>query len=471
MHRYKYEEIAAGIEANIVEGRFKPGHKLPSIRQLKNQYNIGLSTVQDAYEYLIIKGLVESVPKSGYYVALKPEKIYTAISSPKILIRDSVFENNLSVITSNTDRQKRHSISEFNVAAPGDLLIPQKLILRTMQQVIREQGTSLLRYYPSNGSELLREHITKRAALYHTAFNAAELIVTDGALQALYIALASVAAPGDVIAIESPCVFSVLEVLRTLKLKVIEIPVHPVSGFDVDLLERAAEKTPVKAVVLTPNFHNPTGAILSEEYKRKLLTLAQAREIVIIENDVYGDLNFSGNRPGNISAMDDSGLVMTFSSYAKTLAAGIRLGWLAPGKFFKQAEQIKFSLGSTVAPVYQETMARLLSASSYDRHIRKFRMQLASQSYHTINLLSAAFPENTQISQPKGGYSLWVKLDQRFHMKHFYNQCNQIGVRFTPGAAFSFSRDFDHHFRVVFADKYTAQRENALKEAGKALNL
>ena len=146
---------------------------------------------------------------------------------------------------------------------------------------------------------------------------------------------------------ESPCVFSILEVIRVLHLKVIEIPIDRDSGFDVDFLREACAKNKVSAVLLTPNFHNPTGILLTNEKKKAVLSVAQDYEIAVIENDIYGDLNFNGIRPTTIKSFDDSGLVMTYSSYAKTLAPGIRLGWLSPGKFIQKAEQIKFSLGST----------------------------------------------------------------------------------------------------------------------------
>ena len=471
MQKYRYEEIAEELESNILEGRLKPGHQLPSVRALKLKYNIGLSTVKNVYEYLMIKGLAESIPKSGYYVTAAgndagklPE---TKKRQARIVVHDAVFKNNLAVITTHADPQKKHSITEFNVAAPGDFFIPQKLLLRTMQQVIREKGVGLLKYYPSNGSEHLKEHLAKRATLYHSRFNADEMIITDGAIQAFYIALAAVTAPGDVIAIESPCIFSVLEVVKNLRLKVVEIPVHAGTGFDVAFLKRAAQQTALKAIILTPNFHNPTGALLADADKKQLLTIAQSRGIPIIENDVLGDLHFSGNRPLNIQSMDNSGLVMTFSSFSKTLAPGIRLGWLSAGKFFKQAEQLKFSLGSTVSPVYQETIVKLLASSSYDRHIRKFRMQLAAQAYHTANLITEFFPESTRISQPKGGYSTWLKMEKKLNMKLFYKTCEQHGIRFTPGSTFSFSDVFEQHFRIIFANKYTAQREEMLKLAGK----
>lgn len=374
-----------------------------------------------------------------------------------------MFENNLASITSS---RKGRKLSEFNVTAPGDLLIPQKLLLRTMQQVIREQGASLLRYYPSNGLPDLKENIAKRAAGYQTILNQDELLITDGALQALYIALASVCTAGDVIAVENPCVFSMLEVIRVLNLKVIEIPMDRENGFDVDFLKKACAKNKINAVLLTPNFHNPTGILLTDEKKKALLTVAQDYGIPLIENDIYGDLNFSGIRPTTIKSFDDSGLVMTYSSYAKTLAPGIRLGWLSAGKFVQRAEQIKFSLGSTVSPIYQETVNRLLSTSSYEKHLMAFRKQLAKNASLTLDLLNENFPEDTHMTVPTGGYSIWVKMPDTTDMDYFYTQCEKIGVRFTPGYTFSFSDAFSIYFRVVFADAYTPKRIEAIKQAG-----
>lgn len=464
MKTYKYEAFTSSIEKSIREGIYKPGHKLPSVRELKTQYQTSISTIQNGYEHLIILGLVESVPKSGYYVSAQPERAFDRYKAPTIpIVRDPVFENNLVLTTSSRSGKK---LSEFNVAAPGDLLIPQKLLLRSMQQVIREHGLSLLKYYPSNGSEALKSNIIKRAAGYQTYINPDELIITDGALQALYISLAAVCSSGDIIAVESPCVFSILEVIRVLNLKVIEIPVDPKSGFDIDFFQRACLKNTIKAAHVTPNFHNPTGILLTDVQKQTLLSVAQRHGIVVIENDVYGDLNFNGQRPSTIKSFDESGLVMTYSSFAKTLAPGIRLGWLSAGKFMERAEQIKFSLGSTVSPIYQETVNKLLESNSYERHIRALRTQLAKNAHFTINLLSDHFPKGTSVYTPSGGYNLWVKMAKHTNMDHFYNQCEKIGIRFTPGYTFSFSNNFPNHFRVVFADKYSPKRVEAIKLAG-----
>jgi len=468
MKKYKFEEIADEIEEKITQELYKPGYKLPSVRELKAKYNTSISTIQRAYECLLIKDMVRSEPKSGYYVKRKSNPISKISSgfSHHVIIRDAYFENNLSKISSM--QISKNVLSEFNVAQPGDFFIPQKLILRTMQQVIREKGASLLRYYPSNGSEKLREQISERAASHQTHLNPSELIITDGALQALYIALSCICMPGDVVAIESPCVFSVLEVLRIQKLKVIEIPVDIQDGFDIDHLKKACSTTQIKAVLITPNFHNPTGCLLSDEQKKSLLYLIQEKGIPLIENDIYGDLHYSGQRPATIRSFDQSGLVLTYSSYSKSLASGLRLGWLSAGQYFEKAEQIKYTLGSTVSPVYQETILKLISTTSYYRHCRQLRNQLARQSFHTHNLLTEFFPKLTRFSFPSGGSNIWVKMDERTDMELFYKQCETIGVRFTPGYTFSYSNIYNHFFRIVFFDKYSVKREDVIKLAGKA---
>jgi DNA-binding transcriptional MocR family regulator len=463
MKAYKFEVFTTTMEKNIREGIFKPGHKLPSVRELKEQYQTSISTIQNGYEYLVISGLVESVPKSGYYVSNKFQRSDQQMKARhQPVVRDPVFKHHLGLITSMGAGRK---FSEFNVAAPGDLLIPQKMLLRTMQQVIREQGAGLLRYYPANGSVALRNNIVKRAV----TINPEELLITDGALQSLYIALSAVCNAGDVVAVESPCVFSALEVIRVLQLKVIEIPVHPRTGFDIDFLRKACHSNPVKAVIVTPNFHNPTGLLLTDEQKLALLSVAYQYNVALIENDIYGDLHFHGPRPGTLKSLDNSGLVLSYSSYAKTLAPGIRLGWLAAGKFTQRAEQIRFALGSTVSPLYQETVNRLLAGSSYDRHVRAFRMLLAKNAYFTINLLADSFPSKTTIITPSGGYNLWVKMPDNTDMTRFYSECEKIGVRFTPGYTFSFSGAFDKYFRLVFADEFSPKRIQAIKLAGQSV--
>lgn len=464
MQTYKYEIFTSTIENKINNGILKPGSRLPSIREIKETFHLSTSSVQSGYDYLVIKGLVKSIPRSGYFVA---SDVSQSISEP-ILTQYSITKNtsfNKNVIVTSS-RNKPFEQGSFNAANPTDLLIPQKLILRKMQEVIREKGASLLRYYPANGSLELRNLIADRTSQFGCMLNPEELIITDGALQALYIALASVTNVGDVIAVESPCVFSVLEVITNLKLKTIEIPVQTEKGFNVEYLREVCRDNDIKALVVTPNFHNPTGILMTDDIKKQLLSIAEDYQFPVIENDIYGDLYFGDERPSSIRNFDRNGWVMTFSSFSKTLAPGIRLGWLHTGKYYAEAEKLRFSLGRSVAPIYQELLIKLLQDHSYEKHVRSFRKQLHKQAREVWEALYEYFPDGSHFDIPQGGYSIWGRLPKEVNMEAFYAYCEDQRILFTPGEIFSFTDQLSHHFRIVFADRITQYSSELLQKAG-----
>lgn len=466
MKPYKYEAFTSVIEEQIRCGILQSKDRLPSVRAIKEKYQLSMSSVQSGFEYLMIKGLIESSPRSGYFVAEKRDENIPEIKTKlPVVIRDEVFMKNIMF----TSKRVSES-SSFNTAVPGDLLIPQKLILRTMQEVIRKKGASLLRYYPPNGQEELRIQIAKQMRGHGCKLNPDEIIITDGALQALTIALSSVTQAGDVVAVDSPCVFSVLEVIANLGLKVIEIPVHYRSGFDIEYFQKIAAENNIRALIVTPNFHNPTGMVMSDEVKKKIVDVAESNQLYVIENDIYSDLYFEEKRPSCIKSFDQKGCVMIYSSFSKTLAPGIRLGWLYAGSSYSKAERAKFVLGRSVSPIYQELILTLLKANSYERHLRQFRKKLNQQAVQLLDVLRKSFPEGSYFHRPRGGYSIWAQMPENMDMKRFYQYCEDNRILFTPGDTFSFTDKYDHHFRVVFSERITSESILLLEKTGVKAN-
>lgn len=459
---YKYKIFTSKIEEAILIGLLKEGDRLPSIRTIKSEYNLSVSSVQSGYDYLVFKGLVTAIPRSGYIVARQSIQQLPQIELSTIP-KDAVFRKKVHLITNQSNYRGQTVLNE---ASPSDIFIPQKLVLKTMQKVIKEKGASLLRYYPNNGSEELKELLVRRSALHGASISSDELLITDGALQALYIALASITSPNDIIAVESPCIFSILEVMANLKLRTVEIPVRFYEGFDTDYLKKVCLTNDIKAIVLTPNFHNPTGVLMTDESKKAVYQVALHHHIPIIENDIFGDLYFNGTRPSNIRNYDEAGLVLTYSSFSKSLAPGIRLGWLAAGQFFSKIERLKFALGRSVSPLNQEVMIKLLQSSAYDKHLRVFRQQLERQAMQLVGQLINAFPDSLHIQFPKGGYCIWAQLPLHTDMVQFYKRCTEEGVQFTPGATFSFTDVYDTCFRAVFAKQLTLVDLQAIKRVG-----
>ncbi|MBB1139928.1 PLP-dependent aminotransferase family protein [Myroides sp. WP-1] len=466
MKKYRYEIFTVKIEEDIRQGRVKAGDALPSVRQIKAAFNLSTSSVQSGYDYLVFKGLVKSIPRSGYVVASHIQMTTTVAPDLPQIPRDAVFSSKLALTSTRLAHSEQPS---FHIAAPALTFIPQQLVLKTMQEVIREKGSSLLHYYPNAGSSELRTLIQQRATIQGTAIQEGELLLTDGALQALYIALAAVTSPNDIVAVESPCIFSVLEVIASLRLRALEIPVHPLLGFDTLYLDKMCQQHAIKAVVLTPNFHNPTGVLLSDEKKEELYTLAVKYQIPLLENDIYGDLHFQGERPINIKKFDKKGMVLTFSSYSKTIAPGLRLGWLAAGPYFAQAERIKFALGRSVSPINQEVVIKLLRQPSYEKHLRQFRQNLERQAMQFYRIFQTHFPSDYTQQPPKGGYSMWGQIPSSIDPEVFYNHCQALGLGFTPGETFSYGDVYKRNFRAIFAQRLSATDLALLKKLGEAL--
>ncbi|WHT40945.1 aminotransferase class I/II-fold pyridoxal phosphate-dependent enzyme [Myroides sp. mNGS23_01] len=209
--------------------------------------------------------------------------------------------------------------------------------------------------------------------------------------------------------------------------------------------------------------------LLRDEQKEELYLLGVQHQIPIIENDVYGDLHFQGERPINIKNFDKKGIVMTYSSYSKTIAPGLRLGWLAAGQYTAQAERLKFSLGRSVSPINQEIIIQLLKLPSYDKHLRIFRQQLERQAMQFLRTFNAYFPSDFTQQAPQGGYSIWGQLPNQVDTKTFYETCQAMGIGFTPGETFSFTDVYKRHFRAIFAQRLTTTDLSLIKQLGEEL--
>lgn len=194
-----------------------------------------------------------------------------------------------------------------------------------MQHSVKE----VLSYDELAGRRELREQIARLMLDAGSVVTADDLIVTSGCHSALSLALLTICKPGDIVALESPSFYGTMQMLRGLGIKAIEIPTDPGTGISVEALELALEQWPIKGVIVVPNCNNPLGFIMPESRKRQLLALAQRYDIVIFEDDIYGELAFEYPRPSTIHSLDIDGRVLLCNSFTKTVAPGLRVGWIA----------------------------------------------------------------------------------------------------------------------------------------------
>lgn len=462
---FKYEQLARQLALAISSGTLRAGDRMPSIRKLRRQQRTSISTVLNAFFLLERKGLIEARQRSGFFVKppvidLPPEPR----AQPASLRERSVATSDLVVQICRENFGE--DVLPLGTASPGAALLDAPALLRTGSSILRRQPQLMASYGPLQGSEALRREIAKRMMTCGVAATSGDIVTTAGAAEAMTLCLRAVTSPGDAVAIESPAYFIVLQALELLHLKAIEIPASSGSGMDLSLLERAIRGKRVKACVVMPNFQNPLGSLMPVKNKKRILQLLSKRDIPLVEDDVYGDLTFTGERPGSIKAFDKDGLVLYCSSFSKTLGPGFRTGWVMPGRFQKEFERLK--LVSTIGtPVLTEAMiAEYLKHGSYDRHLRKLSRAFMEQVRRTQEIVVNYFPKGTRMSRPEGGFLLWVELRKGTDSLALYSRLIDEGISISPGPLFSSSGKFRNFIRLNCGLSWSARVERALVRIG-----
>jgi DNA-binding transcriptional MocR family regulator len=182
-----------------------------------------------------------------------------------------------------------------------------------------------------SGAEELRLEIARRLVPSRAPVGPADVVVTNGAMEAVSLGLRVLARPGDTVAVESPAYFGTLQIIQALGLEALEIPTDSLAGIDVDALDAALRRHTLAAVVVTPNVHNPLGATLSEERRRRLAAVLDAHRVPAVEDETYAELHYAAARPPSLRAFARTAPILSCGSFSKTLATGYRVGWIVPG--------------------------------------------------------------------------------------------------------------------------------------------
>lgn len=461
----RYEQLAEWLATDIRNGRLAPGTRLPSIRSLTAQHGLSASTAFQAYYRLEEKGLVRAQERSGYFVTGHPARTLAA-PQPAVVRRAPAAVDISELVFSVLASMQDPGIVPFGSAFPGPTLFPLDRLARSLARSSRRlQPADTVAGLPP-GHAGLRQQIALRYLAMGMAQPAEELVVTNGALEALNLCLSAVTRPGDLVAIESPGFYASLQALERLQLKAVEIPVHADRGLDLDALAQALKRHPIKACWCMTSFQNPTGASMSEENKRALVALLARHQVPLIEDDVYGELYFGPRGPLPAKAFDTQGLVMHCSSFSKTLAPGYRIGWVAPGRFGERIERLKLMTTLSASLPAQMALADYLQHGGYDRHLRKLRHALEAQQAQMLQAIARHFPPRVRVSRPQGGYFVWLQFAEGFDTLRLHQRALAEGISLAPGPLFSARRGHRHGLRLNHGHPWEPRLEIALATLG-----
>jgi GntR family transcriptional regulator/MocR family aminotransferase len=443
-----YRQLAAHFRAEIEAGRLGPGDRLPTIRELARSAGVNRDTVALAYDALTKEGLIESTVGRGTFVRRRERTEPVAPFEP---VLSPVVDRLLDLERSRVRYAAPAGTAPLHALVPDPTLYPVEEFRRTLNRVLAESGSELLRYGAPQGDPSLRAVLAARLREAGVAVAADAIVLTQGASEGIGLALRLFAAPGDAVAVEEPTYHNVLGALAALGLRVAPVPMRD-GAPDLAALERTLERSDVKLFYTMPTFHNPLGTSTGLAHRRALLALAAQAGKPIVEDAYEMDLRYAGKPVPPLAALDDRGLVVQLFSFSKSLFPGARVGSIAArGRALDALLPLKHATDLGGSPVMQAALARFVESGAYERHLARVRRTLLARRDVALETLAAEMPEGSTWTTPEGGLQLWVELPGAIDTAELLPDAVRAGVLFAPGFQFRHDRRPSHGLRLSLA--------------------
>lgn len=465
----KYQMVADRLVKLIEDRVLGPGAAVPSVRKLSRQWNISISTVLSAYYRLEAQGLIKPRPRSGFYVSTRlpsnppeptlsdPEPDPSTVSMRElitmIILRDTI----------------NPELVQLGAAHPHQALSATGKLNRLMGAAGRRLGDKAGLYLPPGGDKQLCRQIALHGINAGCSLDTDEIVITAGCGEAIYLCLKAICNPGDTVAVESPICFDVFQYMENLGLKALEIPTHPRDGISLEALKFALDNHTVKACIVISNFNNPLGSCIPDQRKKELVKLLLNRDIPLIENDIFGDIHYQPKRPLIAKSFDTKGMVLWCSSFSKTLSPGLRVGWTAPGRFQDRVEWLKFSASLATSTLPQAAVASFMTSGEYHQHLRRISRIYEQRMGELRRAVFRYFPEDIKVTDPMGGYLLWIELPSAVDALELYKTALEEGIAITPGHLFSAGNQYQNFIRLNAAN-WSEKAEPAIKRLGQVIS-
>ncbi|WP_431096047.1 PLP-dependent aminotransferase family protein [Polaromonas aquatica] len=463
-----YLQLSSHYRQAIQSGVLLPGQRMPSVRALTRLHQVSLSTAVEACHRLEDEGLLEARPRSGYFVLKRRRVDIQPPSEPECGHRLDPAQY-VGIHDRVSDFVAKCDVYPLVTNLAGTYGSPEMY----PAEALKNAATRALRKHPQllvNPPDFLNDSplnavLAKRALEAGMRLSPEDILVTHGCIESLNVALRAVAQPGDTVAVESPTYHGLLQILESLGLRALEIPTSPKLGISVEALDLAFQTHDrIRAVVVIPNFHNPLGSVMPDTEKEKLVALCERQQVALIEDDTYGALGPDDIPLKAAKAWDRSGSVIYCASLRKTLSPGLRLGWVAGGRWQARIKMLKYAQSRANDMLGQLAVAEFMASSAYDRHLARLRRMLNVQREQMAEAIAAHFPEGTRLSVPHGSMMLWVELPAGTSAQAVFDTAIRQGIRVAPGSMFSNSSRFDHFLRISCGSPFSSQTDDALRK-------
>jgi 2-aminoadipate transaminase len=458
-----YIQLRDQIRALVHNGDLRPGERIPASRELATQLGVHRTTVANAYAELESEGLISGHVGRGTFIrgesaARKITPLAHPASVDGGLRWESLFadERGEEFLSRLTQANARDAIS-FVLAKPCTQFFPIEELRKCSNTVWKREGTAILQMGSSDGYPTLKQALL--TLLHAEGYQASDenLLITDGGQQALDLVCRAFLRPGDTVLLENPMYPGALAIFTGARARILGVPVKTESGpgtspgVDVSAIEAVLMQNRVKMMVLTPDFHNPTGTTLPVAERRRLLEIAARFQVPIIEDHIYARLRSRGERVPSLKQLDRSNLVIQVDSFSKIAFPGLRVGWIvAPSNVIERLRLVKQSTDLHTGHLTQSILAEYLRRGHLKRHLERTRKAYSGRLAALEQALTHHMPPGTKWTRPEGGMCVWVELPPGFDANELLIHTSERGVVFAPGRYFYFQNPQPNTLRLGY---------------------
>lgn len=459
----KYQEAETYICGLIDRGYLTPGCKVPSIRKLGRQLGLSHITVQHAYETLTAAGVIVARSRSGHYVA--DEGDVTTVREPKIVgprVRTASVADVTYAMLSQWHKQESGGFGGIN---PHPNMFRTEEVHRFLRLASRRAAVSRTQFIPQEGYDLLRKQIAERLIVRGLDAKPEDVVITNTGLQGFDLCLDLLAKAGDAVILDTPTYLPLVLSLQRKGLRVLEIFSHPKNGINPGQLSHLLTNFEVKAVILSPLNHFPTGVSSSPETVARIANIIDAHDVPMIEFDLFSELNYRDQIGQPLMAKTKSRQQFLFGNFIDVLGPDFNLGWVVSRGQSEQLLQRKFLNNLLLGDeLLQHALAEYIASGQHDRSIRRLRRSLSARAEKGLGLLRDILPRHFNVSSPAGGYMCWVHGPFDFDAILASTSALNFRMSLAPGPMFSPSDGFHNSFGVNLSAPWTEDSRDELRK-------
>ncbi len=360
----------------------------------------------------------------------------------------------------------------FAAGFPSPTLMPMDAITKISNELLTEVGTSTVQYGPTKGTAEILTEVIKFVKKKNINASEKNIQITTGSQQGIFVSAMMMLDEGDAVVVEKPTYLGAMSAFTPLMCRYVDIEADD-DGMDISALEEKVKSDKgIKMIYVVPNFSNPTGKQWSLERRKGLLEIANKYDLVIIEDDPYGDILFDGEPLPSIKSMDTEERVIYLGSFSKILFAGLRVGFtIASEDMTNRFEQFKNGIDLQTNQFAQMQVARYLQTEDLDAQIAKIIESYKEKRDLMIKLIDELFPKSCKRTNPKGGMFVWLTLDESVDTFKLLPKCiEEANVGYVPGGPFYANEKCNNTIRLNFSTVDKEQIQEGMERLAKFLH-